>query len=226
MAVAEMGKRGAGGRPPLTRKGDVDARLLEAATQLFLTLGFEGTSCDQVAQNARAGKASIYARYANKSALFGAVIEANLARLFAAEEGDDALQDAPLRQRLISAGTVVIHNALQADAVALLRLMVAEAPRLQGSAHDATRVLHTLGAEHIARALAGSPDPAALQAAAMPATALIEAALMPALLRSLLGDDPAALRDTAIGNLPAAVDRLIASGAVDRWREATGPSGS
>ena len=50
-------KRGRGGRPPAGSAGDVEARLLAAATRLFLERGYDGTSCDQVALDARAGKA-------------------------------------------------------------------------------------------------------------------------------------------------------------------------
>ena len=41
------------GRPPSGRAGEVDARILDAASTLFLARGFEGTSCDQVAALAR-----------------------------------------------------------------------------------------------------------------------------------------------------------------------------
>jgi AcrR family transcriptional regulator len=220
MSVMEMNARGAGGRPSLARKGDVDARLLEAATRLFLTLGFEGTSCDLVAQEARAGKASIYARYANKTALLAAVVRDNLERLF-----DPGLPDAaaaPLRERMRLAGETVIAKVLQPDAVALLRLLVAEAQRLSDIAVDADAILRRIGIDHVAQAItgqpaAGQPDDGQSDAAA-PAAALLDLILMPALLRGLLGADPAALQRAAIGNLMAAVDTVIASDAMKAWR--------
>jgi AcrR family transcriptional regulator len=220
MSVMEMNARGAGGRPSLARKGDVDARLLEAATRLFLTLGFEGTSCDLVAQEARAGKASIYARYANKTALLAAVVKDNLERLF-----DPGLPDAataPLRERMRRAGETVIAKVLQPDAVALLRLLVAEAQRLSDIAVDADAILRRIGIDHVAQAItgqpaAGQPDGGQSDAAA-PAAALLDLILMPALLRGLLGADPAALQRAAIDNLMAAVDTVIASDAMKAWR--------
>lgn len=221
MKEAGLKKRGAGGRPPLASKGDVEQRLLDAATQLFLTLGFEGTSCDQVAQNARAGKASIYARYANKAALFSAVVDTNLAQLFDAGQAGVAVE-APLRQRMIDAIGRVIQQALQPDAVALLRLMVAEAPRLQHEMLDGESILHRIGVRQVALALAapviGSRGEAAVQAAGAAAVALLELALMPALLRALLGADLVRLRESAASRLPAAVDHLIATGMLNDWK--------
>ena len=228
MNAAEPIRRGAGGRPPLSRKGDVDERLLDAATRLFLASGYEGTSCDQVAQDARAGKASIYARYANKTALLKAVIAYKLGRLL--EDADPVAVGAPLRTRMLHAAETVVSRLLQPDAVALLRLIVAEAPRLQADDLDAAAMLDRVGAQHIALAIgaaavdaeaaatAGAPGAPDGAAAAVPAAALVDRVLAPALLRALLGADPAALRQAACARLAEAVDSLIASGAVDRWR--------
>jgi len=221
MSVMESNARGAGGRPSLARKGDVDARLLEAATRLFLTLGFEGTSCDLVAQEARAGKASIYTRYANKTALLAAVVKDNLGRLFDAGLPDVA--GVPLRERMRHAGETVIMKVLQPDAVALLRLLVAEAQRLGDIAVDADAILQRIGIVHVARAIAAQPAPdqpdtGQLEAAAAPAGALLDLVLMPALLRALLGADPIELQRAAIGGLMAAVDTVIASDAMAAWR--------
>jgi AcrR family transcriptional regulator len=222
MNAAEPIRRAAVGRPPLSRKGDVEERLLDAATRLFLALGFEGTSCDQVAQDARAGKASIYARYANKTALLTAVVEYKLGRLLEAAP-PAAGTDVPLRERVLDAAGTVVKRLLQPDAVALLRLIVAEAPRLQADALDAARILDRMGTRHIALAIAAYPGAAHAadapdgDSAAKPAAALVDMVLAPALLRALLGAELDALREAAHASLAPAVDRLIASGALDRW---------
>ena len=217
MSGMESKERGVGGRPPLARKGDVDARLLEAATRLFLTLGFEGTSCDLVAQEARAGKASIYTRYANKTALLAAVVKNNLESLFDAGQPVTAAE-VPLRERMRNAGETVIMNALQPDAVALLRLLVAEAPRLQAIAVDAADIVQKIGVDHVALAIAAPSAAIQPGAAAAPAEALLDLILMPALLRALLGANPVALQRANIAGLMAAVDTIIASDAMRAWR--------
>src|SRR5258708_39638523 len=58
------------GRPPKELAGEVDARILAAARETFLERGFEGASIDEIAEVARSGKATIYARFRDKRALF------------------------------------------------------------------------------------------------------------------------------------------------------------
>jgi AcrR family transcriptional regulator len=48
---------------------------LEAARRVFVERGFEGASIDRIADVARAGKPTIYARFPGKEALFTAAIE-------------------------------------------------------------------------------------------------------------------------------------------------------
>src|SRR6202040_993891 len=62
------------GRPPKERAGEVEERILDAARKVFLECGFEGASIDEIAKAARSGKPTIYARFANKRALFTAVV--------------------------------------------------------------------------------------------------------------------------------------------------------
>src|ERR1700761_9761627 len=63
------------GRPPRGHAGQVEERILDAAGRVFLEHGFQGTSVDEIAEAASAGKPTIYARFPNKQALFTAVIE-------------------------------------------------------------------------------------------------------------------------------------------------------
>jgi hypothetical protein len=50
--------------------------ILDAARKVFLQRGFEGASIDEIDEAARSGKPTIYARFANKRALFTAVVDA------------------------------------------------------------------------------------------------------------------------------------------------------
>ena len=56
------------GRPPKELAGEVDARILDAARKIFLERGFEGASIDEIAEVARSGKPTIYARFRDKRA--------------------------------------------------------------------------------------------------------------------------------------------------------------
>jgi len=203
MAGAAQGKRGRGGRPA-AGQGDVETRLLAAATRLFLERGYDATSCDQVALDAGAGKASIYARYANKAALFAAVIDRMLARSFAQDE------------RLAAVGMRVLADALYPDALALLRLLVAELPRLADAAVRADQLFWQAGVRRVAEAIA-LRDPAAAGNAVVPAGQFIDLVLAPALLRALLGEPTAPLMAAAQGRIEAAIAMLRKNGALDGW---------
>ena len=205
-------KRGRGGRPA-AGQGDVEARLLAAATRLFLERGYDATSCDQVALDAGAGKASIYARYANKAALFSAVIEHMLARSFAQ---DQVPAGTPLHARLAAVGLRVLADALDPDALALLRLLVAELPRLADAGVRADQLFWQAGVRRVANAIA-LRDPDAASVAIGPAEQFIELVLAPALLRAMLGEPVAPLLAAAPPRIDAAIAMLAASGALDGW---------
>jgi AcrR family transcriptional regulator len=56
-------------RPGRPRRAEVDASILEAATELFTELGYDGLCVEGVATRAGVSKATIYRRYPNKAAL-------------------------------------------------------------------------------------------------------------------------------------------------------------
>src|ERR1700740_3160919 len=67
------------GRPPKERAGEGEERILDAARKVFLARGFEGASIDEIAEAARSGKPTIYARFPGKEALFTAVVMQSVA---------------------------------------------------------------------------------------------------------------------------------------------------
>ena len=64
------------GRPRLVEKGEVNRRILRAATALFLRQGFAPTTMDGITEAARVSKATLYAYYPSKEALFVEVVRA------------------------------------------------------------------------------------------------------------------------------------------------------
>lgn len=211
--MQEEVKRGRGGRPRAGSEGDVTARLLAAATRLFLEKGYDATSCDQVAIDARAGKASIYARYANKGALFAAVIDHMLARSFAE---DQVAAGTPLHERLATVVMRVLADALNPDALALLRLLVAELPRFSDSGMRADQLFWQAGVRRVANVMALEAS-ATIESALAPATQLIELVLAPPLIRALLGEPVKPLLAAAPRRIDAAIAMLAASGALAGW---------
>ena len=69
--------------------------LLEAGARLFLAYGFRHTSMEGVAQEAQVAKATAYARFANKEALFTAVCTYLAAQMIERAEAAAAAADTP-----------------------------------------------------------------------------------------------------------------------------------
>ncbi|WP_375461514.1 TetR/AcrR family transcriptional regulator [uncultured Enterovirga sp.] len=193
-----------GGRPPAAKAGEVDARILDTATRLFLEQGVDGTSCEQVAAEAHAGKASIYARYANKAELFAAVIRRAVDRNMAASHVAPA--HLPLRDRVVAAACSIAEASLQPDAIALMRLIIAEAGRRPELASHANAIGRAAGVARMAAAIGGDQDETGDTAER--ATAFVELFFVPLMMRALLGEDPADLRRAVSDKAAAVIDML------------------
>ncbi len=137
------------GRPPLEHAGEVEERILEAAIQVFLERGFEGASIDLIAETARCGKPTIYARHANKEALFAAAVTHRI-KLRNARLGSHKPEGATVAERLASIGAAVIKETLTDELVGLMRLAVAEARRFPDLASGVFREARERGVETIA----------------------------------------------------------------------------
>jgi AcrR family transcriptional regulator len=188
------------GRPPRELAGEVEERILDGAGKVFLERGFEGASIDEIAEVARAGKATIYARFPGKEALFAAVV----ARKARKTASPDSLvyQGSTTEQRLQALATTILEQALAPEAVGLIRLTVAEARRFPDLASNAHRAARARGSESVAALLSDigkSAEVDALPAFAadrLPDTArrFVDLIFLPIMWRVLFGEDPAAVR--------------------------------
>ncbi|PZA12540.1 TetR family transcriptional regulator [Rhodopseudomonas palustris] len=75
--------RSRGGRPTRTAALQRDLRLLDVATRLFMERGFDATTIDAVAEEARVSKLTVYSRYTDKRGLFEAALRREIARWLA-----------------------------------------------------------------------------------------------------------------------------------------------
>jgi AcrR family transcriptional regulator len=205
-------RRGRGGRPPAKDAGNVDRRILEAAESLFLRLGFDATSCEQVVAQAGAGKASLYARYANKEALFAAVVRDNVERSLA--PAADVSTDAPLDSRLRAVGQSILTHALKPDVVALMRVVLATAHRMPELARLADQIGRDGAVHRVAATIAGkaADREAALDSALPVANKFIDLIFVPTQMRALLGDDPTELARAGARRVDEAVELLAKAG--------------
>ena len=184
------------GRPRRELAGEVDERILEAARKVFLERGFEGASVEEIAEAARSGKPTIYARYPNKRALFAAAytsaFTAKNARLASHTPAGTTLEE-----RLTNLGEALFHEVLTGEWIGLVRLAISEARRFPDLGSSVIKITRERGRETIAQLLcevAHAEEPGTLPEfnpdhCATAAQYFCELILLPVLLRALSGED-------------------------------------
>jgi AcrR family transcriptional regulator len=134
------------GRPPKELASEVEGRVLDAAREVFLARGFEGASVDEIAEQARAGKQTLYSRFPNKAALFSAMVLRDVASRM-----DELSHVVPvgetLEQRLVDAGITAVNSAFTEQRIGLLRLAIAEAKRFPDLASAVSHEAFALSTE-------------------------------------------------------------------------------
>jgi len=104
-------------------------QIITGALHAFSEKGYLGTSNKDIAQAAGINSAAlIYHYFANKEALFQAVIAESLPPVHLAKEMA-SLKEQPIRDALIFIGTTILQAMTQPQAVLLIRLLLAEALR-------------------------------------------------------------------------------------------------
>ncbi|GAB4573646.1 MAG: efflux system transcriptional repressor MexL [Rhodothalassiaceae bacterium] len=154
--------RASRGRP---RSADKARAILKAASDLFLSTGFDRTSMDEVARAAQVSKQTVYAHFTNKEKLFRSVIAHKVSEYFT----DDplALVDArSLSETLNRIGRQYVRLILSDEAVAMFRLLVGHAethPKMvrlfyeEGPERLGAAIEHCL-ADSVARGTLGTHD--------------------------------------------------------------------
>ena len=183
------------GRPRREFAGEVEERILDAASRVFLERGFDGASIDEIAVEAHAGKPTIYARFPGKEALFSAVVAQKI-RQISRLDGLTATGSSS-EQRLRTLAIALLERALASDAVALVRVAVAESRRFPDLAATVGRMARERGNQAVAKLLgelARSDEMAALPAFApenLPATTrrFTEMIVLPIVMRALFGEN-------------------------------------
>jgi AcrR family transcriptional regulator len=117
-----------GGRPSREEAERIRERILDAATDLFLTQGYGATSIEAVAQRLRISKRTFYHRFRDKAELFAAVVHRIMERLRPPDMAQ-LFGGGPLRQVLLQLASAALRAALAPQAIALQRLILSEAAR-------------------------------------------------------------------------------------------------
>jgi len=102
--------------------------ILAAAKRTFLASGFGAVSMDTIAREAGVSKATVYAHFAGKEELFGAVIGRECERYFALFLARE-LDPCDARGSLMVLGRRFLELVLSPDAIALHRIIMGEVTR-------------------------------------------------------------------------------------------------
>lgn len=119
-----------GGRPPRLLAEQIREQILEVATPLFLTEGYGATSIEAVAKRAGMSKRTLYSRFRDKPELFGAVVHRLVEQLRPPNANPEQFfEGASLEAILQRLARLILRAALSRSALALHRVIVAEATR-------------------------------------------------------------------------------------------------
>jgi AcrR family transcriptional regulator len=129
--AATTGATGArrSGRPSAAEAERIDRDVRDAALALFLERGYDGTTMDAIAQAAGTTKASLYARFDSKEAVFSAVLDVATRRRDwpLPEPAPPDLDD--LEGALTEIAQAGVQRAVHPEMVKLSRIAITESAR-------------------------------------------------------------------------------------------------
>lgn len=183
--VDEPAKR-KGGRPSRSEVIKIDARILVAATALFLKFGVDATTFEAIASKANVSKPTLYARYKTKSELFEAMIRSNIASAMPSVNG--LSNELSIEEKLRVVGHKMIEEATKPIPLSLMRLYIAEAPRHGVLIREVDYIGRETAVAMISEVITPNLNPNAKPRCRSIAERFIDMAFVPYLLRRLLGD--------------------------------------
>ena len=130
-----------GGRPSRSAALQLRERILAVATELFLTQGYGLTTIEAVARRAGISKRTFYHRFADKTALFRAVVH-RIIEGMRPPPGVPLIEGPSLHERLRRLAGLILRAALSPQAIALHRMIIAESARFP----ELARAVHSEGA--------------------------------------------------------------------------------
>ena len=127
----ELGRvtRAKAGRPTREQAEARHAELLDRALDHFLDKGYEQATIEAIASDVSMTKRTVYARYADKSALFLAAVDRAIERYNIAEERIIATRVPDLRQTLINIAMLRIDLVASEEGLKLQRIINTESYR-------------------------------------------------------------------------------------------------
>ena len=142
------------GRPTTADAAALAQHILDIATRAFLSDGYAATSVEGVAASAGVAKRTLYARWHGKPALFRAVLERLMLRWLASPEPAPEMAHG-LEPVLLWTARRALAVALEPEALALHRLVIAESGRFPELVDMVRQSGAVAGTARIAGLLAG-----------------------------------------------------------------------
>jgi AcrR family transcriptional regulator len=206
------------GRPRRELAGEVDERILDAARRAFLERGLAGSSIDEIAAMARAGKPTIYARFPSKEALFTAVVMRHVSAIVGAFEGRIPAGKT-IEERLTQLGVTLLHWALAGDTVDLMRVGISESHRFPHLADSVHGMARQCGEGAVGRLLSevarsdglGTLPAFAPERLATTAQLFMDLVFKPMIFRALFGEKLETLRTEIAGHVERRVAFFLAA---------------
>ncbi len=130
-----------GGRPSRAEASQIAEHILGVATDLIFTNGYGNTSIEAIASACGISKRTFYHRFADKSELFASVVHRLIESLRPSDE-TRLFKGKTLEAILQQLATIILNAALSPQALALHRVMMAEATRFP----ELAIVMHKEGA--------------------------------------------------------------------------------
>lgn len=121
------------GKPVKRRRGRPtisDARLLDAALEIFLDQGFERTSIEAISAASGMAKRTIYTRYGTKTNLFIAALKSAIEKRAVPHSFLLSAKGKTMDETLLRIARLLVSNMLEPTSTQIMRLCIAEAQRL------------------------------------------------------------------------------------------------
>jgi Transcriptional regulator len=209
------------GRPSASMAGEVEERILDAATAVFLENGFAGASLERIAERASASKATLYSRYANKEALFSDVVKRSVGRSMRMIQ--DTPQSDSLVERLRFATQTLVTRLLSDEVLGIIRVVVADAPRfplLAKLTHDqgrlrAIEIVTGVIVDHPREPRDARRRATIKRDARILATRILDSIVGPMVMRALLGQDREGVRGEIGSHIDQTLAVFVAAGAIE-----------
>jgi TetR/AcrR family transcriptional repressor of mexJK operon len=127
MTIKKTAKR-TGGRPSRVEADRLPDKIMDAAAHLFFQEGYGATSIEAIAKRAQISKRTFYHRFADKPAVFEAVVHRLIGRLRPAQT-QNYFEGKNLEEILLVLAKLILQGAMSPQSLALNRIILAEALR-------------------------------------------------------------------------------------------------